>query len=400
MKTENWKKTGLICWFERGIGGVCPSRRWQLNFCVLAVGLALLPLQAHPPHSHEDGRKIEFPDPPGYQTLVADLHQHTALSDGNVWPPIRVEEAARDGLDAISLTEHLEYLPHKKDIPYPDRNRSYQIANPLGKKNGVIVVNGSEITRDMPPGHANAIFLKDATKLVADDPVDAYREAGKQGAFIFWNHPNWIRQSKDATAKLSEMHKQLIAEGLIHGIEVVNDVTYSDDAIQIALDHNLTMMGNSDIHGLIDWQYDVPQGGHRPVTLVFAKEKTEAALKDALVNRRTVVWFKNTLIGRPEFLKPLLQASLSVKKAGYLKDSIVVAVEIENHSDANYVMENKSGFALYGNADLIQLAPHETTEIMVMTLKTLPAFDLKFKVWNAVTAPGEHPEISLKVEVK
>lgn len=88
MKTENWKKTGLICWFERGIGGVCPSRRWQLNFCVLAVGLALLPLQAHPPHSHEDGRKIEFPDPPGYQTLVADLHQHTALSDGNVWPPI------------------------------------------------------------------------------------------------------------------------------------------------------------------------------------------------------------------------------------------------------------------------------------------------------------------------
>lgn len=355
---------------------------------------------AHPPHSHEDGRKIEFPDIPGYRTLKTDFHQHTALSDGNVWPPIRVAEAARDGLDAISLTEHLEYQPHKKDIPHPDRNRAYQIAKPIGKKNAVIVVNGSEITRDMPPGHANAIFLKDATKLVTDDPVDAYKEAGKQGAYIFWNHPNWVRQSKAGTVKLTDMHKKLIADGLIHGIEVVNDSTYSDDAIQIALDHNLTMMGTSDIHGLIDWQYKVAEGGHRPVTLVFAKEKTEAALKDALMNRRTVVWFKNTLIGREEFLKPLIQASLAVKKVSYLKDSFIAVVEIENNSDANYVMENKSDFALHGNADLLHFAPHSSTEIRVMTLKSLTTFDLKFKVWNAVLAPGKHPEITVKAEVK
>ncbi len=270
MKTKNRKINKSICSGGRSWAVVHPSRRTLLNACALAVGFAVLPLQAHPPHSHGGERKIEFPDPPGYQTLVTDLHQHTALSDGKVWPPIRVEEASRDGLDAIALTEHLEYLPHKKDIPYPDRNRAYQIAGPLGKKRGVIVVNGSEITRSMPPGHSNAIFLKDATKLVTEDPLDAYREAGKQGAFIFWNHPNWIRQSKDGSAKLTEMHKKLIAEGLLHGIEVVNNDTYSDDAIQIALDHNLTMMGNSDIHGLIDWQYDVPQGGDRPVTLVFA----------------------------------------------------------------------------------------------------------------------------------
>jgi len=371
------------------------------GFILLSAGFfLLLNGWAHPPHSHEDARKIEFPDIPGYKTLKTDLHQHTALSDGNVWPPIRVQEAARDGLDAISLTEHLEYQPHKKDIPHPDRNRAYQIANPMGKKNGVIVVNGSEITRDMPPGHANAIFLKDATKLVTDDPIDAFKEAGKQGAYIFWNHPNWVRQSKDGTAKLTDMHKKLIADGLLHGIEVVNNEIYSDDAIQIALDHNLTMMGTSDIHGLIDWQYNVPQGGHRPVTLVFAKEKTEAALKEALMNRRTVVWFKNTLIGRPEFLNPLIEASLTVKKANYPKDSLIATVEIENNSDANYVMENMSGFALHGNADLLQLAPHSTTEIKVMTLKVLSNFELKFKVWNAVTAPGKHPETIVKVEVK
>jgi hypothetical protein len=38
---------------------------------------------------------------------------------------IRVEEALRDGLDGIAITEHLEWQPHLKDIPHPDRNRAY-----------------------------------------------------------------------------------------------------------------------------------------------------------------------------------------------------------------------------------------------------------------------------------
>ena len=48
-----------------------------------------------------------------------------------------------------------------------------------------MVINCSEIIRDMPPGHSNAIFIKDANKLITDDPIDAYREARKQDAFIF-----------------------------------------------------------------------------------------------------------------------------------------------------------------------------------------------------------------------
>ena len=77
----------------------------------------------------------------------------------------------------------------------------------------MIVINGSEITRDMPPGHSNAIFVKDANKLITDDPIDAYREARKQDAFIFWNHPYWASQSPDASVPLSQMHETLIAEG-------------------------------------------------------------------------------------------------------------------------------------------------------------------------------------------
>jgi hypothetical protein len=252
--------------------------------------------QAQTKHSHIPDRAIDFPNVPGYLTLKSDLHMHSAFSDGSVWPDIRVEEAQRDNLDVISLTEHLEYQPHKADIPHPDRNRAHDIAVGHAEKSELIVVRGSEVTRSMPPGHANAIFLKDGNKLLMKDSVAIFKEAHRQGAFVFWNHPNWYAQNSNGIAKMTKMHEELIKKGHLQGIEVVNELTYSDEALQIALDYNLTIMGTSDVHGLIDWLYDVPEGGHRPVTLIFAKERTEESIKEALFARRTVVWFVDILI--------------------------------------------------------------------------------------------------------
>ena len=72
--------------------------------------------------------KSYFISPPKYELISTDLHIHTAFSDGSVWPNIRVDEALKEGLDLISITDHLEYQPHKADIPHPNRNRSYEIA--------------------------------------------------------------------------------------------------------------------------------------------------------------------------------------------------------------------------------------------------------------------------------
>jgi predicted metal-dependent phosphoesterase TrpH len=151
-------------------------------------------------HSHRLERSLKFPDIPGYKSMKCDLHQHTVFSDGKVWPDIRVQESLMDGLDAISLTEHLEYQPHKDDIPHPDRNRSYEIALKEAKDHDLIIIRGSEITRKMPPGHCNAVFIQDANKLLISDSVDVFREAKKQNAFTFWNHPNWVNQRKDGIA--------------------------------------------------------------------------------------------------------------------------------------------------------------------------------------------------------
>ena len=349
--------------------------------------------------SQDTDRKIEFPDIPGYVTMSCDFHIHTVFSDGSVWPNIRVQEAVRDGLDAIALTEHLEYQPHEEDLPHPDRNRSYMIAKEQAKAFDLIIVHGAEITRDLPPGHANAIFIQDANKLVLTDSIEAYKEAKRQGGFIFWNHPNWIAQQRNGKATLTDLHRKLIKEGLLDGIEVVNDVTYSDEALQIALDQDLAIMGTSDIHGLVDWQYELAQGGHRPVTLVFATERSEDGIKSALEARRSVAWFGNLLIGKNEVLQPLIEASITVSEATYQGPSSVVTVVVENASDATLILQNRSRYTFHAHADLITLPAQAETKIQVKTNDQTDRFVLDFEVLNAVIAPNRHPHVTIPVKV-
>jgi len=345
-------------------------------------------------HSHSFGRTIIFPDIPGYKTLRCDLHQHTVFSDGSVWPDIRVMEALMDSLDAISLTEHLEYQPHKQDIPHPDRNRSYQIALREAKNHGLIVIHGSEITRKAPFGHCNAIFITDANKLLADDSIANLREAKKQGAFIFWNHPSWPSEKKDRVAVLTDLHKMLIKEKLLDGIEVANDQSFYDEALQIALDNNLTMMGTSDIHKLIDWDFGVAKGGHRPLTLVFAKEKTEAGIKEALFSRRTVVYYKNFLAGKNELLIPLIQQSLIIKSAKYKDNTDVLTVVMENKTNAEFILQNRTGFTFQNSHDIVTVKPGDKIEIEIKTMQRVNNVKLSFEILSAVKAPNSHPLVS------
>lgn len=352
-------------------------------------------------HTHEAvfNRVIDFPDIPGYETLSCDFHIHTVFSDGSVWPDIRVQEAVKDGLDAIALSEHLEYQPHKNDIPHPDRNRSFEVAKEAAAKHDLIIVHAAEITRSMPPGHSNAVFIQDANKLMDEDPVEVFREAKRQGAFVFWNHPNWTSQRKNGIASLTDMHKQLIEEDLLHGIEVVNDLTYSDEALQIAIDENLTIIGTSDIHGLVDWQYKIPEGGHRPVCLVFSEERSEAGIKAGMEAGRTVAFFNELLIGKEIYLKPLLEASIQVKTASYIGSSQVAKVILENLSSAEFTLQNTSAYSFHAHGDVINLPAHGILELDVKTLEIKEDFNLSFQVLNGIFAPKQHPEISLLVKV-
>jgi hypothetical protein len=379
------------------------NKIYQLTvFLICIILLNNVSAQSNP-YNHRNNSAF-FPDIPGYQTVTCDFHQHTVFSDGDVWPSIRVKEAAKDSIDAISLTDHLEYQKYEDDIPHPDRNRSYEIAHKEGKKSGVMVIRGAEITRNLPPGHSNAIFLTDVNKLLQDDAMEVFKEAKRQGAFIFWNHPNWISQKSNGMAELTDMHLQLIEEGLLNGIEIVNDNTFSEEAFQIALDHNLTIMGTSDIHGLIDWAFNVPYGGQRPLTLVFSKEKSEDAIKEGLFNRRTVVVFDKILAGRSEFLEPLIENSLVIRNIkswnGKPDETPIYKVQIENVSSVDYLLSNKSEYTFHRHSGTIIVEAGSTIILDVKTVLQVTEFDLQFEVLNTFTSPQTHANLKLHIKTE
>jgi 3',5'-nucleoside bisphosphate phosphatase len=248
-----------------------------------------------------------FPDTENYYTLHCDFHTHTIFSDGLVWPDLRVTEAIKENLDAIAITDHIEYRPYEDEV-IGDHNRSYEIAAKAGNEKGLIVIKGTEVTRSMPPGHLNALFIKDANKIDTDDVFEALREAKSQGAFIIWNHPGWKAQQPDTTIWF-DMHTKLYNENLINGIEIFNYSSYYPEALQWANDKNLTMFANSDVHQTIRTG---GFGEHRPITLVFTKDYSSKAIEEALINKQTACYFKDTIVAFEPYLGELLNACLIV----------------------------------------------------------------------------------------
>ena len=278
--------------------------------------------------------ELAFPDVPGYITLRCDLHMHSVFSDGSVWPSVRVEEAWRDGLDVIATTDHLEYLPHKLDVS-TNYDRSYEIARAAAQPLGLMVLRSAEITRGEPPGHVNAIGITNALLVNQQDNAAAVSNAFLQGAFLFWNHPGW--KQPEGKSVWYEQQGDYVANGWVRGIEIVNGTDYDPIAHQWCHDKKLTMMGNSDVHGPIGFDYSGAGNDHRPVTLVFAKERTAEAIKEALFARRTVVFSGGQLIGDAEYLAPLFQGSIEVVNQEIrIRGKGRAVVQIRNKAPLNF----------------------------------------------------------------
>lgn len=303
---------------------------------------------------------IRIPGFGGYQTLKCDFHMHTVFSDGKVWPDVRVNEAWQQGLDAIAITDHIEYRPFK-DYVKGDLNESFNIAKKRGNQIGFIVIQGTEITRDKPLGHLNALFIRDANPMDTKDPLQAIDIAIGQGGFIMWNHPGW----PDDKSTFYPVHEQLIKDKKIHGIEVFNYMEHYPVTFDWCKQMNLAFMGNSDIHEPVANDYGLQT--LRPMTLVFAKECTEESIKEALFAGRSAAFFNGKLAGRAEHLTALFKASLVWKE----KAAGQRAYEVSNMSDISFTFTcGDKLFILPAGKAVGVVLPKEAEKITVLNCYT------------------------------
>lgn len=337
--------------------------------------------------SFSQRKTINLPDLPGYVTLKCDFHIHTVFSDGNVWPTERVGEAYRDGLDAIAITDHIEYTPKKDFIPV-DHNAAWKISDTIAREFNILLVHGAEITREMPPGHFNALFIKDATLLDLDSAMDVFVEAIKQGAFIQWNHPGWKSQEPDGIPKIYDIHRKLIAKKWIHGIEFFNDREYYPKIMTVCKQYNLAVMANSDIHGIISEEYGKSVYPDRPMTLVFAKARTSDAIKEALFAGRTLAYFANILAGKEEYARPFFYQCISVGKP-YFENDESIFFEVANRSNVTFYLIKGVSEA----PESIKIGANSITRVVVSKKVTSP---LIYDVENVLIGEDEVLRIELK----
>lgn len=361
-------------------------------------------LSAHEDHgitSLEEFRRpqqrveLRVPDIAGFITLKGDFHMHTVFSDGLVWPSIRVQEAWKEGLDAICISDHIEHQPFAKDIP-TNHNRAHEIAREPAAQANILLIKGSEITRGTPPGHFNAMFIQDASVLVADkNPASdqaAIDAAAAQKAFVFWNHPGWkatqVPGSYDWIPFVDELHKA----DKLHGIEVINGFGFHRKALDWCIDRKLAVMGSSDIHNLTAHDYDFENHRTRTMTLLFARDRTPEGVREALESARTVAWSSDILAGPEDLLKSLFKASIRVGPVHHTNDKGISHLEVSNCSDFTFMLEKTEGKG--GLPDKLQLNPRATRMLAAKDILNLLA-ETNYRVTNLFIRSDKNLTITL-----
>lgn len=334
----------------------------------------------------------------GYQVLKCDLHMHTIFSDGTVWPTVRVSEAVSEGLDVIAITDHLEYRPRIKEMNVSDtisRNSAFRFAKKNADNAGLLLIPAVEITKSIPPGHFNALFIKDAdlfvqylNKLNAGDPSTIYaalKEAKRQNAFVVWNHP-WYKVINNESTWFPIIDS-LYNAGYLQGLEVVNSARYDPVVLGWAQSKSLTILSNTDSHSPVTITKDLS----RTMTIVFAKERTLESIHEALLERRTVAYCNNFLYGDSRFLEPIFTQSVTVEtKTSFNKTAYLI---LRNNSSItfNITLKDTQGIVFGTNKGLTVTQKGETAVLMTAkeNLKKGDRINIEIQVDNLQTGPGQ-----------
>ncbi len=275
--------------------------------------------------------ELIIPQINGYQVLKGDFHLHTDFSDGCVWPDYRVREAWYNGLDVIAITDHLEIRSHDEELDMKkfDFNASSRLAAEEAKYYDLLVVPGIEISRSKPFGHMNALFVEDSNKADVKDEMDALNAMVKQGAYIIWNHPGW----PDDKCTMYPMHEELIAKGVIKGVEVCNDVVSYPIAFDWVNEYGLHPFANSDAHGPVDSYYR----GLRPMTLLLVDDKSLDGVKEAMFAGRTIAFFAGNLMGKEEYVTAMAHECLESRMLNNMGD--FAEYTVTNKSDIPFLIQ-------------------------------------------------------------
>lgn len=368
------------------------AQGYQTHFQSATEPQTLLPNIPRASARHE----IILPNVNGYTPYKADLHMHSTYSDGvmKYAGKGRVYEAWRDGLDVIAITDHMgiKVYQDKAGQTTPDDVKAKKGSRPaqavadavkLAGDYGILAIPGVELTGSPQTlGHFNALFTTDDKIIFDYDPMQSIRNARKQGALIMHNHPGW----RQTTLEANQFVKDVYAEKLVDGIEIMNGAFFYPRAIETAKENKYFFAATTDIHGTTGETYR--EAGHlRNMTIIFAKELTPEAIRNGLESRRTLAYSFGVLAGEEKLLRDFFEASVETRKLAISltkSKKKVQRVMITNKSSIPYTLQ-------FGKGNPVILPALSS---IITTVK--PGKPVQCKVTNLWYGMEQHPEFKLK----
>ena len=364
--------------------------------------------------------EIVTPKVNGYNCYKADLHIHTIFSDGDVTPEFRVTEAWRDGLDIIAITDHLEARTYERKMVkalagYNEDGKPfvYSHAGAVKKKPDdtginsnlnlafgyalsrnkqypeILIIKGTEIGREPTQmGHFNALFLTDIQGVYDKDIIKSFEKVHEQGGILIHNHPAYRRKTTDK----SEWQKKIYEAKIFDGVEIINGSHFYPKMIRRCIEEDLIMIAGTDEHRPTTAKLD-RIGIMRTHTIIFAKENTQEAIKEALLDRRTIGYCGNNLMGSEKWLTDFFNASVECKFVGYYKKG-------KEHL-RNFVVTNNSSypFVLKSGGFSVTLQPFHTSTITLGKNENGEWREPIYYIMNMWHIDEQHPRIALQYTI-
>ncbi len=267
----------------------------------LALMMQTIPAYAAGDESAPDSERAEYLD---LKLFTGELHSHTSISDGVLFPEDAVNHVAENtNLDFYSTSEHdvtfdittgNDYLESYTDS-YSDEYKFSRSELDRLNSDSLVTIPGVEVTWYDNAGHINLFntewfprtYGKGATgqfgmgELMYDLPTFYGRLAEEEGAIAQFNHPD--PNSKGNFNGFGHLNKDIDDNVTLFEYKVSR---YFDTFVQ-ALDNgwHLSPSYGGDEHSA-NWG-----SGNPALTGVWTDELTRESIYDAMANRRTYVTF-------------------------------------------------------------------------------------------------------------
>jgi hypothetical protein len=198
-----------------------------------------------------------------YYILAGDFHVHAAPGDGSLTPSALRDEAVRQGLDVIAITNHNQFVAASL-VP--------ALADDIDRP---IVLAGEEVTH--PDYHLIAVGIDHSVR--ADLPaVDAIAAIHAQGGVAIAAHPTRAFSGYDDDAALAVVDGTEVAHP--ERVERYRKAYIETFARARRVNPHVAPIGSSDIH-------NTPSLGQCR-TFVFARERSARGVLEAIRAGRTV----------------------------------------------------------------------------------------------------------------